>query len=159
MLRLGTNSTSPNHGSGSNSGSNMTDLALSNTNSSRFIVPTTDSTYNSSSTDTLNALCNTCPNSVGICCPPTVDCDGEDGKCPLYALENSHNTLNGYLIAQVMNSSAPVAGRKKVRALPKPKNGVMRDLAEMENVDSGYGKGHDHNKKHKLPKKAHRRQF
>jgi len=52
---------------------------------------------------------------VGICCPPTVECGDQDGKCPTYALENSGNTINGYLIAQVMNSTADVAGKKKVR--------------------------------------------
>ena len=30
--------------------------------------------------------------------------------------------MNGYLIAQVMNSTAPVAGRRKVRALPRKKS-------------------------------------
>jgi hypothetical protein len=50
-----------------------------------------------------------------------VSCDEDDGKCPQFALELSSNTLNGYLIAQVMNSTAPVAGRRKVRALPRKK--------------------------------------
>lgn len=71
--------------------------------------------------NTDNPLCQTCPNSVGVCCPPTVSCDDADGKCPEQALVLSSNTINGYLIAQVMNSTAPVAGRKKVRALPRKK--------------------------------------
>lgn len=77
---------------------------------------------NSSPDDNIdNPLCQTCPNSVGVCCPPTVSCDDADGKCPEQALVLSSNTINGYLIAQVMNSTAPVAGRKKVRALPRKK--------------------------------------
>ncbi len=61
-------------------------------------------------------------------------CDASDGKCPIYALENSGNTINGYLIQQVVNSTAPVAGRKKVRALAKKEVGASsvetRALAE-----------------------------
>ncbi|EXJ77263.1 hypothetical protein A1O3_10421 [Capronia epimyces CBS 606.96] len=139
LARLGTNSTYTSYG-----GNNMTGVAKSPDSdaNSQLVVP---------GTDRENALCNTCPNSVGICCPPTVECDGDDGKCPLYALENSHNTLNGYLIAQVMNSSAPVAGRKKVRALPKPKNDVTRAKDQQERGKSA--------KKAHLAKKAHRRRF
>lgn len=121
-MRLGTNFSSSGGGSyhGANPHSfNITDPGSSSSTSpaSNFTVPTT----NSSSSSDDNALCNTCPNSVGICCPPTVLCDEDDGKCPQSALELSSNTLNGYLIAQVMNSTAPVAGRRKVRALPRKK--------------------------------------
>ncbi|EXJ83098.1 hypothetical protein A1O1_06716 [Capronia coronata CBS 617.96] len=175
LLRLGTNFTgyTAADGNGNGNGSNMTSPALSPDNddvNSRFIVPTTHSSSNSTSNNSTslgidNALCNTCPNSVGICCPPTVDCDGADGKCPLYALENSHNTLNGYLIAQVLNSSAPVAGRKKVRALPKPKRNIDKEMAVAE-YDMAHNEAREvggamkkRDKKHQLPKKAHRRQF
>lgn len=98
---LGTNTTDPSTASGSDSGSNSTISAQLGAD---------------------NALCNTCPNSVGICCPPTVECDDSDGKCPQYALELSHNTINGYLIAQVMNSTAPVSGRRKLRALVRSRH-------------------------------------
>lgn len=88
---------------------NLTDPAL-----------TVSSTNGTSSDD--NPLCNVCSNSVGICCPPTVSCENDSGKCPEMALRLSGNTINGYLIAEVMNSTAPVAGRRKVRALPRRKS-------------------------------------
>jgi hypothetical protein len=85
-------------------------------------------------------LCQVCPESVGVCCPPTVSCSTADGKCPLYALENGGNMINGYLIQQVTNSTAPVAGRKKVRALPK---GSGDDLVDVVQAVDGLKKHHD----------------
>jgi hypothetical protein len=93
---------------------------------------------------------------VGVCCPPTVSCDDADGKCPLYALVNSGNTINGYLIQQVVNSSAPVVGKKKIRALAKKsvdELNVGSDLALLE------AKVKTSLKWHKAKRKAHHRQF
>ncbi|OAP54841.1 hypothetical protein AYL99_11289 [Fonsecaea erecta] len=155
-------------------------------NGAAQIASKTNSLYSSSSsnsnttlpannsTDT-NPLCQTCPNSVGVCCPPTVRCAADDGKCPLYALENSGNTINGYLIAQVMNSSAPVAGRKKVRALEKKqqqqqhhKIGSAGEGQDDTATAKGFG-GKDlldleagverQLQRHKEKKRAHRKQF
>jgi hypothetical protein len=123
-LRLAANSTSP------ATNANLTAL---DPNSNSTAAPT-----NSSSSSTLGTpLCNQCPNSAGICCPPTVECDDNDGKCPLYALERSGNTINGYLIAQVMNSTAPVAGRKKMRARVRSKQEEKRHRQEKAVAKSG----------------------
>ncbi len=133
-------------------GGNFTSPAVNN----NLMAPSNSSSgRNSSSSTRETSLCNQCPNSVGICCPPTVQCDANDGKCPLYALENSGNTINGYLIAQVMNSTAPVAGRKKARAR------VRSDKHE----DKHHRHGHDdrevdariHSKKKKG--RAHKKHF
>ncbi|KAK5259206.1 hypothetical protein LTR20_006551 [Exophiala xenobiotica] len=102
-----------------------------------------------------NALCNTCPNSVGICCPPTVECEDDDdgGKCPVAALEMSGNTINGYLIAQVMNSTAPVEGKRRVRgrARVRVKTREEKELEKerdsrglREEVQRRAGSGHGH---------------
>ena len=130
-----------------------------------------------------NALCNTCPNSVGICCPPTVECDDDDGKCPAPALEMSGNTINGYLIAQVMNSTAPVEGKRRVRARVRVKTREEKALSKerdsiglREEVAGRHGHGHGHGhgdqhghthghgrqgqkKKTKGTRRAHRKQF
>ncbi|KAL2405669.1 hypothetical protein ABEF95_005679 [Exophiala dermatitidis] len=190
-LKFGTNSTSPtsptslNNSTNNSSSHDSGPAPYSGPDSDanpRFIVPTThgsgtNGTTNGTDITSDNALCNTCPNSVGICCPPTVDCDDDDGKCPLFALENSHNTINGYLIAQVMNSTAPVAGRKKVRGLMKPKtperdNDVLGDSNHLigsgydddttttnVKVKKGQGQVHKHHHGHNAAKKAHKRQF
>ncbi|EXJ69371.1 uncharacterized protein A1O5_07407 [Cladophialophora psammophila CBS 110553] len=141
------------------SGSNVTSLSGPILNMTSSSSTSTNSTVLPASNSTVsNPLCQTCPNSVGICCPPTVHCSADDGKCPLYALENSGNTINGYLIAQVMNSSAPVAGRKKIRALEKKHNNVGKgfggkDLVELEvEVERQL-------KRRQEKKRAHRKQF
>ncbi|KAK5453493.1 hypothetical protein LTS15_006678 [Exophiala xenobiotica] len=106
-----------------------------------------------------NALCNTCPNSVGICCPPTVECEDDDygGKCPVAALEMSGNTINGYLIAQVMNSTAPVEGKRRVRgrARVRVKTREEKELEKerdsrglREEVQRRTGSGHAHGHQH-----------
>lgn len=69
--------------------------------------------------------------------------------------------FNGYLLAQVMNSTAPVAGRKKVRALPRHaaaahahaahvmgKHASDGDEGEME-IERGHGHGHGHGLVHR----------
>ena len=139
MMKFGSNLTSGSGSTGNRLLANGTDVANPN-----FTHPTQPSSN--------NPLCNTCSNSVGICCPPTVECDDSDGKCPLYALEMSHNTLNGYLIAQVMNSSAPVAGRKKMRALVRPSHGK-------QNKSSKEGEGGAMKNGKSQRRKAHRKQF
>ncbi|KAK4947572.1 hypothetical protein LTR10_013518 [Elasticomyces elasticus] len=96
-----------------------------------------------------NPLCNQCQNSAGICCPPTVECGDQDGKCPTYALENSGNTINGYLIAQVMNSTADVAGKKKVRKR-------VRSTADENTQDRTRRKELD---VHVAHRRKHRKQF
>lgn len=128
-------------------------------------------TYNFNNTNSDNPLCNQCPNSVGICCPPTVSCSQDDGKCPQRALELSHNTINGYLIAQVMNSTAPVAGRKKVRALVRPSPPSPDDEAAAAGQGRSYGTRDDKHETHveegkmarsehsHKKRKAHRKQF
>ncbi|KIX96397.1 uncharacterized protein Z520_07663 [Fonsecaea multimorphosa CBS 102226] len=156
-------------------GSNMT----SPPTSSNTTLPYYSSPSSSSSNTTLlannstgtNPLCQTCPNTVGVCCPPTVRCQADDGKCPLYALENSGNTINGYLIAQVMNSSAPVAGRKKVRALEKKQLHNMGSAGggqDNKATAKGFG-GKDlldleagverQLQRHREKKRAHKKQF
>ncbi|ETI20579.1 hypothetical protein G647_08617 [Cladophialophora carrionii CBS 160.54] len=117
-----------------------------------------NSTFALNSTIDTNPLCQVCPNSVGVCCPPTVSCSADDGKCPLFALENSGNMINGYLIQQVVNSSAPVAGRRKVRALDK-KNvhdlGIGTDLVRLEmEVEQGLKK-HKNKDKHRRTHHKH----
>ncbi|KIW62804.1 hypothetical protein PV04_10935 [Phialophora macrospora] len=115
-----------------------------------------NSTSASNSTINPNPLCQVCPNSVGVCCPPTVSCSADDGKCPLLALENSGNTINGYLIQQVLNSSAPVAGRKRVRALAKRNVhdlGIGTDLVQLKmDVEQGLKK---HKDKHRRTRHKH----
>jgi hypothetical protein len=74
----------------------------------------------------------------------------------LFALENAGNTINGYLIQQVLNSTAPVAGRKKVRALAK-KNvhdlSIGSDLVQLEmEVERGLKK---HKDKHRRTHHKH----
>ncbi|KIW93374.1 uncharacterized protein Z519_05979 [Cladophialophora bantiana CBS 173.52] len=140
------------------SGSNVTSFSRPNFNMISSSSSSTNSTVLPASNSTVgNPLCQTCPNSVGICCPPTVHCSADDGKCPLYALENSGNTINGYLIAQVMNSSAPVAGRKKIRALEKKRDNVGKgfggkDLVALEVEVERQLQRHQE-------KRAHRKQF
>ncbi|KAK5233244.1 hypothetical protein LTR47_005741 [Exophiala xenobiotica] len=131
-----------------------------------------------------NPLCNTCPNSVGICCPPTVECEDDDdgGKCPVAALEMSGNTINGYLIAQVMNSTAPVEGKRRVRGrarvrvktreekeLEKKRDsrGLREEVQRRAGSGHAHGHGHGHGEGQKKTKKrgtkgtrrVHRKQF
>ncbi|KAK5304993.1 hypothetical protein LTR99_004059 [Exophiala xenobiotica] len=129
-----------------------------------------------------NALCNTCPNSVGICCPPTVECEDDDdgGKCPVAALEMSGNTINGYLIAQVMNSTAPVEGKRRVRGRARVRVKTREEKELEKERDSrglreevqrraaghghGYGNGGGGQKKKnkggtKGTRRVHRKQF
>ncbi|KEF58398.1 uncharacterized protein A1O9_06324, partial [Exophiala aquamarina CBS 119918] len=113
IMRLGQNFSLS--GTGSYPGANRHSFNINDSDS------TSSTTNSTSSSDDGNAICTTCPNSVGICCPPNVPCNEDDGKCPQFAIELSSQTINGYLIAQLMNSTAPVAGRKKVRALPRKK--------------------------------------
>ncbi|OQV09420.1 hypothetical protein CLAIMM_13545 isoform 2 [Cladophialophora immunda] len=162
-------------GSGGGVSSNMTSSSPSGAypnSTAPYSSLHSNSTLSTGNSTGPNPLCQTCPNSVGICCPPTVHCSADDGKCPLYALENSGNTINGYLIAQVMNSSAPVAGRKKVRALEKKTNHSNPGRGE-ESHDAtaplkGFG-GRDlldleagverQLQRHRERKRAHKKQF
>ncbi|EXJ54332.1 hypothetical protein A1O7_09670 [Cladophialophora yegresii CBS 114405] len=135
--------------------------AISNRNgtlSPGYTSPYTNSTAASNSTTNLNPLCQVCPESVGVCCPPTVSCSADDGKCPLFALENSGNLINGYLIQQVVNSTAPVAGRRKVRALAKKSVhdlGFSTDLVQLEmEVEQGLKK-QKHKDKHRRTHHKH----
>ena len=146
---------------GSNNGTDLTASTNMNLNSTTPYISSYSNSLladnsSTSSNTTVNPLCQVCPNSVGVCCPPTVTCDDSDGKCPIWALENGGNTINGYLIQQVVNSTAPVAGRKKVRALAK-KNvdelGIGSDLVRLEmEVEQGL-------KRHKTKRKAHHKHF
>lgn len=124
-------------GAGSYRGANAHSFNVSDVEGASLSSPssnlTLDSNNNNSSSH--NGPCITCRESVGICCPPTVQCEEPSSKCPQMALELSSNTINGYLIAQVMNSTAPVAGRRKVRALPKWKS-TGKEL-DVKRVDSG----------------------
>ncbi|KAJ9622143.1 hypothetical protein H2204_011650 [Knufia peltigerae] len=104
-----------------------------------------------------NALCNVCPNSVGICCPPGVTCDEDDGKCPQHAVEMAGNTINGYLIPQVMNSSAPVEGQRRHMARVRVKSREekerelqmdSRGVREKEKMRQEHHHGHSHGQSH-----------
>ncbi|KAL6241684.1 hypothetical protein RBB50_011466 [Rhinocladiella similis] len=123
-----------------------------------------------------NALCNACPNSAGICCPPGVTCDEEDGKCPQHAVEKAGYTINGYLIPQVMNSSAPVEGQRrhmarvrvksreeKERELRMDSKGVREDVKMEQRRRHGHGHGYGHSHGHghdqEWEKKMKRKQF
>ncbi|KIW14316.1 hypothetical protein PV08_07098 [Exophiala spinifera] len=128
-----------------------------------------------------NALCNVCPNSAGICCPPGVTCDDDDGKCPLYAVERAGNTINGYLIPQVMNSSAPVDGQRRHMARVRVKSREEKEReTEMDSKgarerakkmgqqqrrrhkhgnEHGHGHGHGHGHVEDWEKKMKRKQF
>ncbi|OCT48492.1 hypothetical protein CLCR_03890 [Cladophialophora carrionii] len=133
--------------------------AIANLNgTSPYTNSTANSTFALNSTVNANPLCQVCPNSVGVCCPPTVSCSADDGKCPLFALENSGNMINGYLIQQVVNSSAPVAGRRKVRALDKRNVhdlGIGTDLVRLEmEVEQGLKK-HKNKDKHRRTHHKH----
>ena len=133
-MAVGSNFTSPAGGASVGNYSDADTHNLNNSTTASNILSPSNSTSSSSE----NTLCIVCPNSVGICCPHTVSCDEDDGKCPESALELSGNTLNGYLIAQVMNSTAPVAGRRKVRALTRKKH-----THGSKHVGSGSGGGLD----------------
>jgi len=134
LMRLGQNFSSS--GAGGYREPDTPSFNISSISNSSSPVMNTTSSSDGDSYDP----CNVCPNSVGLCCPPGVPCD-EDGKCPWYAIERSSQSINGYLIAQVMNSTAPVAGRKKVRALPKKK------LSEITGRKSGGGSAKDKNRR------------
>ncbi|KIW74068.1 hypothetical protein Z517_12478 [Fonsecaea pedrosoi CBS 271.37] len=164
MLRLaGADSSNVTRGDGAGDG-----MTYSNTTSRYSSPSSSNSSFPLGNSTDANPLCQTCPNSVGICCPPTVYCSADDGKCPLYALENSGNTINGYLIAQVMNSSAPVAGRRKVRALEKKHHVGQDDGLDASATLPGFG-GKDlldleagverQLQRHPEKKRAHKKQF
>ncbi|KAJ9614366.1 hypothetical protein H2200_002502 [Cladophialophora chaetospira] len=119
----------------SSNGTSAAILNLNDTSPLGYTSPYSSLPSNStlpSNTTLPNAICQECPNSVGVCCPPTVSCDVSDGKCPQFAIVNAGNTINGYLIQQVMNSTAPVAGKKKVRALARKRSDEMSLLMTAE---------------------------
>ena len=60
----------------------------------------------SSSANTFRrALCNECSNDPGgLCCPPTVECDG-GGHCPQEALKAAGYMIDGEDIADINNTT------------------------------------------------------
>jgi hypothetical protein len=99
---------------------------------------------------TFDPLCQSCPNTAGVCCPPTVSCSPDDGKCPDYAMENSGYTLNGYLKVLVVNSTGVhVEGKKKVRALGKGDIRSVEKEEERVRRELEKRKKGAHSKKHK----------